>query len=189
MTPPSCPRWGAAGALGRRGAGLRAHFRGHRRNTPGIVGARATRDRQKVHWADHSCPAAGRATPAAGLVRARVLPPGKCSCRPQLTAWPTVRIEVAQARRSREWRAVRRLRPAWLAKRRRVLCGPCARAEWREQTSVPDRTRREALSYAEAWDQAAVAFMTALSVVVCPACPAPGPVLARTMRARAALRH
>ena len=31
-----------------------------------------------------------------------------------------------------------------LSKGRRVLCGPCALAEWREQTSVPDRTRPEA---------------------------------------------
>ncbi len=64
-----------------------------------------------------------------------------------------------------------------LANGRRVLCGPCALAEWREQTSVPDRTHREALSYAEAWNQATVAFMAALSVAMAARMPRtrPGP--------------
>jgi hypothetical protein len=62
-----------------------------------------------------------------------------------------------------------------LSKGRRVLCGPCALAEWREQTSAPDQTRREALSYAEPWNQATVALMAALSVAIAARMPAPWP--------------
>jgi ribosomal protein L37E len=62
-----------------------------------------------------------------------------------------------------------------LSNGRRVLCASCALAEWREQTSVPDRTHREAQSYAEAWNQATVAFMGALSVAIAARMPASRP--------------
>jgi hypothetical protein len=60
---------------------------------------------------------------------------------------------------------------------RRVLCGPCALATWREQTSVPNRTHREAVRYAEAWNRATVALMAGLSVAIAARMPRtrPGP--------------